>query len=121
MSDPHIVVRNYDHINRSLGNWDTPKGKRITSKKHYESELKKQDMVSSEKAQELKAKYDQEHKRKDYKPDKETREFYNYVKGTADKNGKVKLGGKALEFMKSKGVKFVSPTKEFLDKADGKV
>lgn len=49
---PNIIVRNYEHINRSFSKWDTPYGKRIHSKKHYEEECKKEGMIPYERAQE---------------------------------------------------------------------
>jgi len=38
---PNIIVKQYEHFNRSLPNWDSPKGKYISSRAHYEKELAK--------------------------------------------------------------------------------
>lgn len=41
MADPRNIIKNYEHFNRSLPNWDSPKGKYISSRAHYEKEMKK--------------------------------------------------------------------------------
>lgn len=46
----HIIVKTYEHFNRSLPNWDTPKGKYIRSKKQYVEEMKKGGFVDYEQA-----------------------------------------------------------------------
>ena len=41
MPNENIIVKNWENINRSFSNWDTPTGKYISSKRQYESELAK--------------------------------------------------------------------------------
>ena len=43
---PQVIVKSYEHYNRSLGKY-------ITSKAHYEKEMKKQGMMSYDKAREV--------------------------------------------------------------------
>jgi hypothetical protein len=49
----NIIVKNYEHFNRSLPNWDTPKGKWIGSRAQYEKELAKNGFVSFEEGEKL--------------------------------------------------------------------
>jgi len=42
-----IIVKNYEHYNRSFANWDTPYGKYISSRADYEREMAKQGMVKA--------------------------------------------------------------------------
>lgn len=35
------IVKQYEHFNKSLPNWDSKDGKYISSREHYERELKK--------------------------------------------------------------------------------
>ena len=90
---PNIHVRNYDHYNKALG-------KHITSKRHYEEEMKRQGCVPFEKGQELVAK-SRANQRKDYKISDESARFMNEVKLTADKKGNVKLGDRAIDYLNS--------------------
>ena len=46
-----IIVKKYEHFNRSLPNWNTPKGVYIKSKDDYDRKLKEAGMVSYEKMQ----------------------------------------------------------------------
>lgn len=64
-------------------------------------------MVSLDKGTEM-AQNAQERKIQPYKPDSEIRKFCNSL--NPDKNGKVKLGGRQLEYMKKVGVSFRRPT-----------
>ena len=96
---PNIIVKKYEHYNRALG-------KHITSKKQYENEMQRQGMVSADKGNEMAAKT-RESRRKEYKPDKDTLQFVNSLHG--DKNGKIQLSGRQLEFMKKKGVSLERP------------
>ena len=45
---PAIIVKNYEHFNRSLPNWDTPKGKYIKTKDQYDRAMKEAGMISYE-------------------------------------------------------------------------
>ena len=94
-----IISKDYNHFNRALG-------KQINSKKQYKEECKRQGMVTSEKGNDIAHKA-KESNRNDYKPSKDTAQFYASLNKTKD--GKVKLSGRQLEFMKKKGVSFKRP------------
>lgn len=97
-----IVVKNYEHYNRSLGNWDSPKGKYISSKAHYERELAKQGMVPFDKAETTKT---DPHKSYDG-ISKKAMEVCMAAKQMADKNGNIKVGSRLKKGMESVGVSF---------------
>ena len=92
----NIIVKNYEHFNRSLPNWDTPKGKYIKSKSHYESEMKKAGMVRSDSFGQV-----SQPKLKDYNLSDKARAILGSVR--ADKNGKVQLSGRQIQAMKEIG------------------
>jgi len=94
----NIIVKRWEHINSSLGNWDTPTGKYIGSKKQYYEELKRQNMIPDEEAKRSEDKASQA-RRKDYKLSNDTLQLLQTIKGTADKTGKVSIGGVAVKKM----------------------
>jgi hypothetical protein len=100
-----IVVKNYEHFNRSLPNWDTPKGKYIRSRAHYEEECKKAGMISYERCSSI---CDEKQKAKDapFSVSNETKELMVSVKSRAKKDGTVSLTGREVDYMKSKGMRF---------------
>lgn len=101
---PYIHVRNYEHINRAFDNWDTPYGKRVRNKAHYEQLMKEQGMISTEEAQ--RRGYNKcDGQRKEYELKDETRKFLYSAKTVADKNGKVRLSGKQKEFLLKRKLK----------------
>ena len=95
---PEIIVKKYEHFNTALPNWDTPKGKYIKSKNHYDSELKKSGMVRSDRFGQV-----HEPARKDYILSKDARKIIEAAKNSKDKNGNVRLSGRAIEAMKAIG------------------
>lgn len=99
---PNIIVKNYEHWNTSLGNWDSPKGKYISSRAHYEKELAKQGFVSFEKAESIKT--------DSHKPyqgiSAKAMEVCKAAKDTADKKGNLRIGTKLQKGMESVGVSF---------------
>lgn len=90
----------YAHVNRALPNWDTPNGKIVKNKDHYDRLMKEAGMISYDKAQEMAT----GPKRKEYKLTDESRALINAAKALADKNGKVKLSGRMIEAMMKKGI-----------------
>lgn len=96
-----IVVKNYAHVNRSLPNWDTPQGRIVKSKEHYERLCKENNMVPFEQAEEIAAKA-RKANIKDYKVSKDSMDLIKSVKFTADKNGNVKLGDRAIDALIAK-------------------
>ena len=96
----YIHIKNYEHYNKSLPNWDIPKGKYISSKAHYERELAKAGLVPYDQVQ-----ADPNHGRKDYKLSEKTMKFLHQVKDTADKKGNIKISDRFVKGLKEHGVK----------------
>ena len=98
----NIIVKNYEHFNTALGNWDSPKGKYISSRAHYERELAKQGMIPFEQAEQMKV--------DTHKPydgiSKKAMDVCNAAKGMADKRGNLKVGTRLQKGMESVGVSF---------------
>ena len=94
-----IIVKSYAHVNKALGNWDTPEGKIVRSKDHYDRLMKEQGMVSYEEMQQRA----QSKKLKDYKVSDDTRAIIQAAKASKDKNGKVHLGDKTIKALIDKG------------------
>lgn len=94
-----IIVKNYAHHNRSLPNWDTPKGKWIKSKDHYDYEMKKAGMVSYEKAKEMAT----GGKRKEYELSQKAKDIIRSAKNNTDRKGNVRLNQRTIEAMKEIG------------------
>lgn len=92
-----IIVKNYEHFNRALG-------KQITSRAHYEAEMKKGGFVSFEEGEKLSAEYRRRNPRKEYELEKDSHELINSFKSSVDKKGKLNLSGRQLDAMKAKGV-----------------
>lgn len=92
-----IIVKNYEHFNRSLPNWDTPKGVYVKSKDHYDRLCKEAGMVSVDKFGQTGS------SRKEYKLSNKAKEIIAAASQIKDKNGKVKLGDRTIEAMKEIG------------------
>lgn len=98
MPNDNIIIKNYEHINRSFGNWDTPRGKRISSKKQYMEEMAKGNFVS----------YDGSGKpeQKKWQPSEKVQKALYQLKDRADKNGKLYVDDGLVRQMKDVGVCF---------------
>lgn len=84
-----IIVKNsYKHINRSFSNWDTPNGKMVKDKDHYDRLCKEQNMISYEQAEEN-SKRNKEGKK--YILSREAQEIINESKKLKGKNGVINL------------------------------
>ncbi len=92
-----IITKNWSHYNRALGKY-------IKSKSHYDYEMKKQNMVSSEEGNRLA----EQHNEKQWKPSSECVEVIIAMKNSADKKGNIVLGKhpKIVEVMEKKGMTF---------------
>ena len=97
---PAIIVKNYAHINRSLPNWDTPNGRIVKSKDHYDRLMKENNMVSYEIMQQQA----ESKKLKEYKLTEQSKAIIRDVKLSADSRGNVKLGDRAVKALINKGV-----------------
>lgn len=91
-----IIVKKYEHFNRSLPNWNTPKGVYIKSKDDYDRKLKEAGMVSYEKMQQTvesnRAKLD-----KPYTASPRALGIVREAIKNADKQGRTKLSGRAAD------------------------
>jgi len=96
----NIIVKNYEHINRSLPNWDTPNGKYISSKRQYQEELAKGGFT----------KYDGSGRpeQKKWQPSENLQKALHEVKSMADKKGNVDIAnnGRLVDHMKKMGMSF---------------
>lgn len=102
-----IIVKHYAHHNRSFKNWDTPKGKWISSKKQYDECMAREGMIPHEQAREIAHKRELEMvKSYDGIGDKAMELIKSVKKG---KNGKIRLGGKQIDGLKEVGVKLSYP------------
>lgn len=96
---PAIIVNNYAHINRSLPNWDSPYGKIVKSKDHYDRLMKENGMISYEKAQEIAS----GPKTKDYILSKNAKAIIEQARNSKDRRGNVKLSDKTVTAMVKMG------------------
>ena len=103
-----IIIKRYEHFNRSFKNWDTSKGKYISSKKQYEEEMKRGGFVDYEKGSRIAEQNNI--KNFDYKglsPEAE-----NVIKAArliSDNKGNIKPSDRLIDGMKQVGVKFNIP------------
>ena len=100
MPNDNIVVKNYEHINRSFGNWDTPQGKYIKSKAQYQDEMARGGFKP----------YDGSGtpNRKEYKGSEDLKKTLYEVQKMADKKGNIHIAnnGRLVEKMKKMGITF---------------
>ncbi len=98
----NIIVKSYEHFNRSLPDWDSPHGKYIGSRVQYEKELARSGLVSFEQAEQSKA-----NPHKDYNGiSKEAMEVCIAAKQQADKKGNLRIGSRLKQGMEKVGVSF---------------
>ena len=95
-----IIVKQYEHYNKALGNWDCPQGKYIGSRAEYERELDKQGMISVDEAEKLGMNTGA--KRMEYVLQKDTQQLIENVRMTADSKGRIKPSDKAIEALNAK-------------------
>jgi len=94
-----IIVKNYEHYNRSMG-------KHITNKHQYTEEMKKGGYVTFERGQEL-SRQACDNKKKDYNylSDKAS-EVIKSARNSTDRKGRIKPSDRLIDGMKSVGVNF---------------
>lgn len=115
---PNIIIKFKPHYNTSLPDWTSSKGRWVGSQSQYDNDMRNGGFVSYEKMQEkVEANKKKESK---YVPSEKALGIMKHAIEKADKNGNVKLDGraiKALQEMKalkpkiSKSVKLPSGTK----------
>lgn len=97
---PNIIIKqSYSHINRSLPDWDTPNGRIVKNKDHYDRLMKENGMVSYEQMQ----KHAEGKKLKDYELSERGKSLIRSVSGAKDSKGRVKLGDRAIKAMVDMG------------------
>jgi len=91
-----IIIRNYEHHNKSFKNWDSQRGKYISSKKQYDEEMKKGGYVP----------YDGNGKpeQKKWIPSDNLKKSLHQLKDRADKKGKLPLDDGLVRQLKDSGV-----------------
>lgn len=93
----HVIVKNWEHFNRSFKNWDTPYGVHVKSKDHYDRLMKEQGMVSIDKVKSSEG-------LKDYKLSAKAKGIIEACKASTDSKGKIKsLGDNTIKAMKEIG------------------
>ena len=95
---PAIIVKNYEHFNRSLPNWDTPKGKYIKTKDQYDRAMKEAGMISYEEMNRIVE--SNKNKEKKYVPSAKAIGILKAAMSKKDRNGNVKPDGRTIEAMK---------------------
>lgn len=93
-----IIVKNYEHVNRSLPNWDTPNGRYIKNKDHYDRVMKESGMVSYETMQQRAESNSK--KESKYVPSDRAVGILRHARERADKKGNVKLDSRAVEALR---------------------
>lgn len=103
-----IVKQSYSHINKSFGDWDTPQGKLVKNKDHYDRLMKENGMISYEESMARSKPKD-----KPYELSKKGWDIINAARNSKDKNGNVKLSDKTIDAMKEIGAIGKSGSKNF--------
>ena len=91
-----IIVKNYQHINSALPNWNTPKGVLVKSKDHYDKLCKEAGMVPYEKN-------NSGPKLKDYNLSSKAKAIIEAAKNAKDSKGRVKLSDRTVDALKDIG------------------
>ena len=103
----NIIVKKYTHFNRSFKHWDTPKGKLIRSKAHYEEEMKRGGFVGYEEGSRI---AEQTYNYNNYKRlSSEAQDVIKAARLQSDRKGNIKPSEKLIDGMKRVGVKFNIP------------
>lgn len=93
-----IIVKSYSHINKSFANWDTPHGKLVKNKDHYDRLMKEGGYTAYEPGMD-KIQRDG----KPYIASKKALEIIRSAKATKDRKGNVHLGERTIDAMKEIG------------------
>ena len=94
-----IIVRNYAHINKAFSGWDTPHGRIVKSKDHYDRLCKEQGMISYEESVEM----SKNNGKKPYVLSEKGKAIIQAAKNSKDSRGNVKLSDRTIDAMKSIG------------------
>lgn len=92
-----IIIKKYEHLNKSFPKWDTPQGVHVKNKDHYDRLMKENNMVPYEDQKVV-------DKRKDYSLSPKARAIIQACKSAADSKGKIKsLGDNTIKAMQEIG------------------
>lgn len=95
-----IVKSSYSHVNKAFSGWDTPEGKLIKNKDHYDRTMKEQGMISYEEMQ----RRSENKNLKEYKVSKDSLAIIQAAKNSKTKNGQIHLGDKTIKALIDKKV-----------------
>ena len=93
-----IHVKKYEHFNRAMGKY-------ITSKAHYEKEMREGGFVPSDVGDQQAEDWSWRTKKK-YKASKDAHDIAEVIKDKADKKGNVKVPEKVVDKLKEMGMSF---------------
>lgn len=92
---PNIIIKNYEHVNKAFGNWDTPEGKYVRNKDHYDRLMKEGNYITYEEGVER----SKDNGNKPYILSKKGWDIIKAAKNSKDKKGKVNLSDKTIDAM----------------------
>jgi len=95
-----VIVKNYEHYNRSFSKWNDSRGRYIGSRSDYEKALNEEGMVTQEEAEKTGLNTGAKHA--DYSISSDTLQLIESVRNTADSNGNIKPSDKAVEALNKK-------------------
>lgn len=90
---------------------------KVQGKEHYKRLMAQSGSVPLEEAQKIAYEANNKNKGEGYKPDPELEKFLREVRATADKDGNIRLGSKALERMEELGIPTNRQVPDFLKNA----
>lgn len=93
----HMEDHQYRHFNKSLNCM-------VEGKEHFIKLLERGKLVPFDMAQQLADEYDKNNPRKDYVLSAKAREIINAIKLTADKDGHIQLGNRAIRALREVGL-----------------
>jgi hypothetical protein len=85
---PNIIIRNYEHVNRSFRNWDTPNGRYIKNKEEYNRAMREEGMIT---ADEMHERVKLNKKGKKYSISAEGQEIINECQKIKNSDGSINL------------------------------
>lgn len=104
----YVIVKKYEHVNSALPNWDTPRGKYISTKKKYYDELKRTGMIPYEEAKRI---LDNKEKEKKWIPSADCHKLVDHILHSGNKKKEIILSQhpKVVDEMKKRGMSFEIP------------
>ncbi len=94
-----IIVKNYEHLNKAFGNWDTPQGVYVKNKDHYDRLMKEGGYTSYDESRSQ----DKGFKGKPYVTSQKALDIIKAAKNSKDKKGRVNLSDRTIDAMREIG------------------